>query len=258
MKRKLAALVVALLFLSGLVMANGPLSRKQARPSGQSFAISEYGTLLEVFDANGKSRFGKLGGDGFQLSYQAHGKAASVSAVGAKDSKGLQAGQVKADGQSATVTVTTGDKALEISNYFILDEKAKMLIIGRKFRNISAGTVSLLMMREYVDAKLVVGGQPQSTQPNLVQLALGRIKAGNRVADCQPGDCPPGPPLCIQVVCRGLNNYTPPQLITGAGGRPNEITLQWKDSTTLVSQSPGGADTRPTNEVLLIIQVAIQ
>lgn len=242
MKKKQAALVLGLLFLSGLGMVCGSLSCGRVQPQGQSFVISEYGTLLEVFDANGKSRFGKLAADGFQISYQAHGNNASVSAIGAKGAQGLVGGQPHYDRQSATVTVTTVDKALEITSNFVLNEEAKTLTIVRRLRNISADTINLQIMSEYVDQKLVAEGQPLVKQPSMVQLALGRIRAGQGPdIDCTTRFCvpPPPPPPCENPPCPNVNKYVAAQLITEATGRGDQITLRWKDGTTLGSQGPG-------------------
>src|SRR5437773_5702436 len=133
MKMKLAALVLALLFLSELVMAYGPLSRERPQPPGQSFAISEHGTLLDVFDANGKSRFGPIVSDGFDVSYKTQSRSVSASAIGT-NINGLQFELGKSNGEPATAIVETSDKALEITSHFMLDESGKTVIIERRFR----------------------------------------------------------------------------------------------------------------------------
>jgi hypothetical protein len=243
MKKKLTLLILALLFLSGFVMAYRPLPRKRTRPAGQSLAISNYGTLLGVFDANGKSRFGQLKSGGFQIRYKYHRRTVSLSAIGAEDVKRLQRGKPNIEGHSATITVTTADKALEIASHFVVDETAKTITIVRSFRNISTDPISLQMMTEYVDQKLFVGGQPKLKDPNLVQLALGQIKAAQTPdVECQTSICvdhprPPCPPF---VVCPEINKDVAAQLISGVAARGNQIGLRWKSGEILTVGSPAG------------------
>jgi hypothetical protein len=55
MKSKLIATLFGLCLGTGLT-GGGSLSRGQPPLNTQSFAVSKYGTLLKLFDANGKSR----------------------------------------------------------------------------------------------------------------------------------------------------------------------------------------------------------
>jgi hypothetical protein len=266
MRREQAVLVLALLFLGEFVMAYTSLSGEQAQTSSQRFAISEHGTLLEVFDANGKSRFGKIVGDGFDVRYEIRGKTMAASAIGTKIA-GLQRGQVKLDGQSATAIVKTSDSALEITSYFVLDESATRLIIGRRFRNVSSNPIFLQMVRDYVAPTLVVAGQPRSNHSvDFVQLALGRIRAGRTgglPADCYPiGECvPPPPPPCLQITCPLQDKFAPAHLLTGLKGRPNEIALRWQDRVALEPMPPMsgrcGATPLPPNESFILVHISL-
>ena len=263
MKSKLAALALAMLFLSGLVLAWGWSSRERVQPADQSFTISEHGTLLEVFDANGKSRFGKLARDGFSVTYEIQGKQVknvTAFAIGTKQT-GLQAGQVKQDGQSASVTVTSSDKALEIISYFILDESAKQMIIGRVFRNVSDKPIILKTVQDTVDPTLVVGGgSPSRKSDDLVRTVLATVKAGflGPLLECGGGgpprcpfpplcDCDP-PPLCYPptVRCQGLNNFIGLNLLGGSRSSlaaNAEVVLEMQGSVRLAPfNQTSGAD----------------
>src|ERR1700686_1496379 len=142
MKKKQAALVLALLLLSALAMTYGPLFRKRAQRSGQSLSISEQGTLRDLFDANGKSRFGPIVSDGFDVSYRTQSRSVSASAIGT-NINGLQFEFGKPNGDPARAIVETSDKALEITSHFMLDESGKTLIIERRFRNVSKNKITL-------------------------------------------------------------------------------------------------------------------
>ena len=131
MNKRIMMLFVVL--IAGVMIGGGSLSRAQPK---QKLSVSKHGTLLEIFDGNGKSQFGKLRGEGFQLSYEFQGKTTSVSALG-DEVVGLGVRDVKTDRQSTTVTTTTSDHALEITTYFFVNEKTDKLIIQRKFKNIA-------------------------------------------------------------------------------------------------------------------------
>src|SRR6185295_5563171 len=105
--------------IAGVMIGGGSVSRGQPK---QKLAVSKHGTLLEIFDGKGKSRFGRLKGEGFQLSYEFQGKTTSVRALG-DEMVGLGVRDVKTNRQSTTVTTTTSDHALEITTYFFVNEK---------------------------------------------------------------------------------------------------------------------------------------
>jgi len=184
------------LFVAGLAISGGSLSTAQ---SHRRLAVSKYGTLLEIFDAKGKSRFGKLNGDGFQFSYEFQGKTASVSAVGDAEATGLTAGDIKTDGKSTIVTTTTSDRALEITTYFFVNKQTNRLSIQRTFKNISKEPVVVKTVLEYVDPALVVGTGQKLKEIDDKLVAVLKEKMGRAMvplgADCQP-DCPPDPPVC--------------------------------------------------------------
>jgi hypothetical protein len=140
MKSKLIALALVLFFGNVLVASAQMASRRQV--TGSRLIISRYGTLLDVVDAKGKSRFGKLKRDGFRVSYKTKTEAAkTLYAIGATSAKGLVPGEVRYHAGSARVTVMSEDKKLAIMSYFALDEKATTLFIRRTIRNISCEPV---------------------------------------------------------------------------------------------------------------------
>lgn len=216
MKHKLIAPFAALFFCTGLIIASGSVSHGQTYRAHQSFAVSEYGTLLEVFDANGKSRFGKLANNGFELSYESKCKTASVSVVGKGKVVGLLPGRVKLDGHYATVTATTSDYALEITTYFALEAKTGRLIIRRKFRNLLSVPLTLKTLREFVDPSLVITGENENigsqvygqkiqSIDKLAKLFRSKVKGALPIGDCQTGECVDPPPPC-PIPC-GLMNF---------------------------------------------------
>jgi hypothetical protein len=223
MKRKLIAIVLALFSISGLVAVAPARSLPSNRPEPPSptFAISPYGTLLGVFDANGTSRFGNLAFDGFWVRYIANGTLRSALAVGSTTHIRLRPGQVDSDGRSATVTVRTADNRLEITSQFSLDDDGKTLIIRRRFRNISSGNLMSFVSRQYVDGKLI--SEPGTLQSNLLQKALLRIRTGN-AGDCMYAECPGGRHPCLIINCP---NPTP--WLSSVGGL--RLQLQWKPRT---------------------------
>lgn len=228
MKTKLIAIFLALLFVTGSTINGRSLSRRHPQMSKQSFAAGKYGTLAEIFDANGKSRFGKLTNNGFQISYEYKGKTTSVSAAATDKVNGLLPGKVTTDGQSATVTVTTSDHALEITTYFVLDEKTQKLIIQRKFRNISGSPLTLKTVREVIDPALVETGNIPADK------LADKFTASRPTDDCQAADCPKGPPPC-PIPCP-LFAVDQAQLLAKTNpvtGRPDEIMVQWQDFRSL-------------------------
>lgn len=270
MNSKPIATLLALLFGTVLMITGGSLSYGQSQLPSQSFAVSKYGTLLEIFDANGKSRFGKLTNNGFQVSYRSKGKTKSISAVGEKTAAGLVEGEVKVDGQSATVTATTSDHALEITTYFILDEKTKKLIIQRKFRNISAGSLSLNKVREFVDVALVITGETGSTQSEvligqkqrlsaakLTTLAMHKIGVGFPL-DCRAGECPKPDPPCPPPYCISTEAIGRARLIKSVNpltGELDKFILEAQNSVTLQSQPLSSETKQQKNQTSFLVHI---
>lgn len=224
MKSKLTAIVLTLFSISGLIAVATARSvpSKRPEPPGPTFAISPYGTLLGVFDANGTSRFGNLASDGFRVRYiTPNGTIRSALAVGSTKHIGLQPGQVEFEGPSATVTVRTVDNRLEITSQFNLDADGKTLTIRRRFRNISNGKLSSFVLRQYVDGKLI--SEPGTPQANLRQTGLQRIGTGDS-SDCMIAECPGGRHPCLVINCP----EPMPWLSVGMGMR---LQLQWKTRT---------------------------
>ena len=89
MKRIFVALTLVV-FSGSLLLASGQSTSR----SQQRLIISQYGTLLDILDENGKSRFGKLKGDGFAITYKVKDKEVTASARGATEAKGLVKGKI--------------------------------------------------------------------------------------------------------------------------------------------------------------------
>jgi hypothetical protein len=250
----------ALLFLIGLGMVHGSLSREGAQLPGQSFAISEHGTLLDLFEANGKSRFDKPVNEGFEVQYEIATKTVSASAIGT-ETKGLQAnpGKPKLNGQSATAIVKTEDGALEITSYFILDEKAKELIIGRKFRNISTNPILLQTVRDHVAPTVVTGGQPQVTAGLLFPGKDCSVGQAPGKVICSHCKCGPSGPCTTGIICPPFNNFVPAQWLEGKG----DVVLQWPDGVKLAplqqkSGTGAAAGPLPGNEAFIVAHVSLK
>jgi len=200
MKNRRVTKFIALIVGVGLITGVGSVSRAGTSLPAPSLTVSKYGTLLEILDANGKSRFGKLTGEGFQLSYEFKGKTISVGAVGDAEAVGLTAGDVKTtEGKSTIVTTTTSDHALEITTYFFVNKQTNRLSIQRQLKNISKEPVVVKTLLEYVDPALVIGTGQKLKNIDEKSVAVLREKLGLAIvplgADCQP-DCPPDPPAC--------------------------------------------------------------
>jgi hypothetical protein len=196
MKTKSIAKLIAI-FLGGLTLAGGSVSRGQTARRVERLSVSKYGTLLEISDANGKSRFGKLAGEGFQISYEVNGKTTSVSAVGDWEQVNLTVGDVKTGREATTVTTKSSDQALEITTYYFVNKKMNRLIIQRKFKNISNEPVVVKAMSEYIDPALVSGVQRDLKEMGDKLLAVLKSKLKAAVGgDCEPGECPEDPPPC--------------------------------------------------------------
>lgn len=235
MKTKRVTQLFALL-VAGLMISVGSLSPGQTPRRGKSLNVSKYGTLLEILDANGKSRFGKLGGEGFQLSYDYKGKTTSVTAVGDAEVEGLAPGEVKPGRQSTTVVTRTNDQALEITTYFFVNEKTNKLMIQRKFKNISKDPVVVKTMLEYVDPALVAGvpRNLKGTEKEIAAVLMDKLKAVLVTGDCIP-ECPDEPPPCPQPCPTEVKfDFDRMKVRTNpASGRPDSIALR-ADTITLL------------------------
>lgn len=241
MKNKRVTRFIALILGVGLITGVGSVSRAQPLPA-PSLSMSKYGTLLEILDANGKSRFGKLTGEGFQLSYEFRGKTHSASAIGDAEAVGLVAGNVKSDGPSTTVISETSDHVLEITTYFFVNKKSNKLIIQRKLRNISNEPVVVKAMSEYVDTAFVTGGQTnfKETEEKLRAVLRDKLTVAMIIGDCQPGECPDEPPPCpLPCGARIKFDLARMTIRTDAkSNRPVSLVLPAKSATTL---PPDGA-----------------
>jgi hypothetical protein len=219
-----------------LLFIGASFTHAQPNLSSQGLRVSKYGTLLEIFDANGQSRFGKLSGDGFQISYQFKGKTVSASAVG-EDGTELVAGTVNTGEQTATAITTTSDQALEITTYFRLNEKTKKLIIQRNFKNISKEHVVVLSVQEYLSPALVITGQLSSepVSDKLVGLIKGQLAPTINLGDCKPGECPKTPPPC-PIPCPTKIEYDVAQMTirtNPADNKPETIILPWNGNISM-------------------------
>ena len=196
MKRILIALV--LMLLSGNLLLTKGQSSSQPGSSGSRLIISEYGTLLDVLDADGKSRFGSLQHAGFRLSYKLNGKKTKTVWASGADSAGLRPGKIRVDKNTTSVTVTINDGALEITSEFTLDEGTNQLIIRRTLKNTSVKELGV-QQTEYLDSKLM--GSPGSTP--LRTYALQRIKASG-CNDTPTAERPPSAP-CLTGLCQDVH-----------------------------------------------------
>lgn len=156
MKNKLIALALVLVFVG----ESFPIDRcGPTTLPGERILITEHGTLINLFGANGKSLYGKLDHDGFSVRYLAGGKEISVSAMGSRKPNGLVPGKVKLDGKFASVTVTTKDKLLGITSYFKLDTTGTKLTIYRVYKNLSSQKLVILGRKQHLDRKLLGKGK---------------------------------------------------------------------------------------------------
>ena len=225
-------MMLFVVLIAGVMIGGGSLSRGQPK---QKLSVSKHGTLLEIFDGNGKSRFGKLRGEGFQLSYEFQGKTTSVSALGDK-MVGLGVRGVKTDRQSTTVTTTTSDQALEITTYFFVNEKTDKLIIQRKFKNISKEPLVVKTMLEYVDPAFVigVGRKLNESGDKLLALMRNQMRSSMMLGDCIP-ECPDEPPPCpLPCPMKMKFDLARMTIRTDArSNRPGSMVLPAESATTL-------------------------
>jgi hypothetical protein len=161
---------------------------------------------LEVRNADGTSRSGKLTLDGFRLTYQVgKGPKKTVWANGETDHSNFQIGERTAAGNSIIQTVTTDDNNLEITTRFTLNQERGALIIVRSVKNNSGQRLNLLAAKQFLDPKLLaVDGATCNTTFNeeSVRQASQRVTAHT----CENNECefatrPPHDPPCTTLNC---------------------------------------------------------
>ncbi len=201
MKRILIAL--ALLFLSG----NALFASAQVSPANSRLVVSDYGTLLDVLNADGTPRFDKLKLDGFLLTYQVgKGPKKTVWATGETDVRELRFVSRTADENSITVTITTDDNALVITNRFILTRERQELIITRSIKNNSGKRLNLLAPKQFLDPKLL-GIERANCTTELTEESVRHASERVTAYDCRGTQClsflerPPHNPPCLTIIC---------------------------------------------------------
>lgn len=253
MKTKFIAMVLTLLSASGTLTIGKPLPAKQSHPRLQSFAISQYGTLLQVFNSKGESRFGMLDLDGYSVSYKFRGqdKTRTVSALGETAVIGLQPGRVTVDGQSASVTVTTDDYALEITNSFTLNLERDRLTIRRSVKNMSGKSLTLMRTEQYLEPKLLGVQSTLGSEP-IKEAVLRQRTIANGCTD-QAADSPPHNPPCYTVVC-SQNNISSALLVIEKQKPPS---LVWKCKKFFPSQRSTSASGNVVTEAHFVVDFDI-
>jgi DNA-binding protein len=253
MRVRLIAIVVALMVVYGLLVRTGSLANQEPQPAGQRVKLSTHGRLLELVDDAGLTR--NVGSDGFKVNYKVRGKIRSAFAL-AIGTKGLRTSDlpVKSTENTATATVRTSDKSLEITSTFTLNDTTGELIIQRKFRNISKHPVTLQMIRNQIDPGVMIkSGNLQSA--NLVSASLSQITAGflKGPYDCGAGECPLGP-ICPPWGCP--TPLPPTSAYSRARLYPskNRVILGWSTQIVLKPKQKQ----RPADEASIVIRVAIK
>jgi hypothetical protein len=216
MKNKLIAMVLALFVASEMVIAYAPAPVAVAAPARQRFTLGKGGTLLNVFNADGESVFGRIKHEGFAVKYKTPRTTRSSSAI-ENQILGLAgaAEQSQPERDSAGAVAKTRDGALQIATTIMV--MGNTLVIARTFRNISARPVRITSVSSFVGRTLVNG-------------SLENIEAGivGPIKDCGgPAKCPVGPlcptcPPCPMCPTSG-SSYSSPWLLKKAG----DVILRW-------------------------------
>lgn len=213
---------------------------------------------------NGKQRFNKIVDNGFQIRYKVGEKTITAFVKGKKVSN-LRVGKVKLDKQSAVVIAVTNDWKLEITTYFTLDERNQKLLIDRRIRNLSADTVEVQMMGQYVDLKLFKI-QGHHAKSDLEKAALERIRGGQLVhattvlklpehlragwwRECQ---CDPPPPPCMVIICKPGEMYIQGRLDSLSRDR---MVFWWEQPTNLMPLKGSADASLVTNQLSFIMEV---
>lgn len=251
MNIKLAVPIFTIFF--GLVIGNGSLHSARA----QSFDKTPTAV-------NGKQRLNKIVDNGFQIRYKVGEKTITAFVKGKKVSN-LRIGKVKLDKQSAVVIAVTNDWKLEITTYFTLDEQKQKLLIDRRIRNLSADTVDVQMMGQYVDLKLFKI-QGHHAKSDLEKAALERIRGGQLVyattvlklpehlragwwRECH---CDPPPPPCMVIICKPGEMYIQGRLDSLSRDR---MVFWWEEPTTLTPLTSRADVSSVTSEMHFIMEV---
>jgi hypothetical protein len=202
MKRILIGL--ALLFLSG----NALFASAQVLPVNPSrLVVSGHGTLINILNADGTPRFGKLTLDGFRLTYQVEkGPKKTIWANGETDVRGVRFVRRTAGADSITVTVRTYDNALVIKNRFILTRDRQELIIIRTIRNNSGQRLHLSAPKQFLDPKLL-GIERANCATVISEETVEQASYRVTAYDCAGPQCvsflerPPHFPPCLTIIC---------------------------------------------------------
>jgi len=256
MRRKFPLLVLTVHFV-GLIFVSGSWCSAQAQSYRETPAVGNSSTLLKSLTAADKRRFDDIMRHGFELKYKIRGKSFTAFAVGNKRS-GLRDQNVKLVDGSLVMKALTKDGALEITTYFTLDNDKHKLTIDRTIRNTSKRMVKVQKTGEYLEPKLVLGGERVGSKKQIARIAWDRIKAGRLVSipsnrsiagfyeecHCVPPPecplCPPNPPV-------GLARLNP--------WASKRILLQWNDATVLEPHRVNADPKFLPDQVRFIIEV---
>jgi len=243
-----------------LALGIGSSHYTQAQSYDKTLASNEYAASPKLSTANVKQRLDKIVDNGFQVTYEIKGKTITASAAG-KTLTYVWSKKVKLNERSFKVKAVTKDRALEITTYFIFDEKEQKLIIDRRIRNISAETVNVHMISAYVDPKLVFGGQDSKLD---LEATLKRIRAGQLIYNAldrkRPDPritgywnachCDPPPVPCGSIVCPEDKKYIKARWYLLSSDR---MALYWNPIPIPRSQKASAVGELPVNEIQFVI-----
>ena len=239
-------ITLVLLVGCGLLIENGS-SAKQARQANRRVSISNQGTLVELFDADGKSLVGKVVGDGFKLTYRTQGRPRSASATTRETSRLLISREsLTFHDNTGKAVVKTTDGALEITSSYTFDHSTGELTIERRFQNISEVPVTLRQVQNYIDRRLASEGQINVSVPGAA-MPEDRIRAvlahGNN-SDCGTSKCVPKPVCLCPLGCPDPGPNPEPYEAKACFYPIGKIVmLKWSDQIMLdprQRQLPGG------------------